>query len=341
MALEPMVVEKIEEHRNRVWWNKTIIAVGLGAAILLAVALLVLAVVVAATSSRSTLFSNLKDFTMMLAEALIFILVLMVGIPWAIFAYTRRDRRYFHDFFTSSVDIAEYGSAIQRITDSLDGLSIAVDMKTPRVSVIDVAGLASATFHDGEGYGIAITKEALKTDLTDQELEGLLAHEAAHVLLGEAIECPRFWSLPGILVPLWLWIVGLAGIASYVAEMSHAANGSMVAAAVFTFWIVSFVIAASGVMFARRLKKLQVVDELRADSIAAKITSNPQAIRDALRKLQAADLCGGLRCDEVRLRREEGKLYLSLVEQDDQEMNVRQSNLAEIKKGRWMASTVS
>ena len=160
-------------------------------------------------------------------------------------------------------------------------LAIAAGVKkTPKCYIIEDSALnAYATGFREENAYIVVTTGLIKK-LNRQELEGVLAHEMAHIKNND--------------IQLMLYVAGLIGIftlvgtfcyyASFAAPSNNSNNGNDKSKLIFFgLWILFSII---GVFFATLFKfKLSRQREFLADSTGAYLTRYPKGLADALRKI--------------------------------------------------------
>ena len=151
-----------------------------------------------------------------------------------------------------------------------------VGLKPPRLYVIEDASLnAFTTGFSSQNSAVVVTR-GLLNNLSRPELEAVLAHEAAHVVCNDC--------------KLMLTAVSSVLLFSFLAEVFfvsvfYGAKRNIFAAAV--IWCLGAACAVLGFVFAP-LGRLAVSRgcEERADSLAAWICRNPQALAGALKKIE-------------------------------------------------------
>lgn len=156
----------------------------------------------------------------------------------------------------------------------VDRLCLLADMQKPRVAVSDMpVANAFATGRSPDRSVVCVTRK-LVGDLNDQELEGVLAHELAHVAHRDVLVMTMAAAggvLIGTMFRLWLW-----GGGDSRKQNAPFVIIALVAGAV--MWAVSFLLT-------RLLSRYR---ELAADRAAAHLTMNPGALASALQKISGS-----------------------------------------------------
>ncbi len=144
--------------------------------------------------------------------------LIMISLPLSlilIFLYVYGSYMYGDGVVLASVNArpAE-GREYQYLRDTVEGLSIAAGIPTPKVYIIDSDELnAFATGRDPEHASIAVTT-ALMRELNRLELEGVIGHEISHIRNRDIL----FMTLVAVLV-------GLAAILSHIILRSFRYGG--------------------------------------------------------------------------------------------------------------------
>jgi len=161
------------------------------------------------------------------------------------------------------------GRRYDAIDRSVEQLARDMDIEKPRLMVADM-GVPNAFAVGRKGAGVVVVSEEIIDLLDHDELEGVLAHELAHIknrdvvimVLGQSIA-----SLVGIVVQ-WAYILGgNRNIGTYIAGMVLGTIAQMI--------VMVFVMAIS------RYR------EYVADEDAATYTNNPDAMARALEKISS------------------------------------------------------
>ena len=87
---------------------------------------------------------------------------------------------------------ADEHEAFQRFQSGLEGLSIAAGIEQPRLHVLDAPTVNSLAIRSGKVHSVAITAPTLEAGLSRQEVEAMMAHEVAHVMIGDGFARATF-----------------------------------------------------------------------------------------------------------------------------------------------------
>lgn len=169
--------------------------------------------------------------------------------------------------------------------NSVEGLAIAAQVPTPNIYVIpDQSINAFATGRDPAHASIAVTEGALKK-LNRVELEGVIAHEMAHVKNYDM----RLMTVTVILVGLIALLSDLF-IRSMWFGGGNKDNGGKGNAVILVVGIVLAILAP----FIAELIKLAISRrrEYAADATGAILSRHPQALADALKKIKKDSVQG-------------------------------------------------
>jgi heat shock protein HtpX len=162
----------------------------------------------------------------------------------------------------------------------VEEMSIASGLPMPKVYVVnDTAPNAFATGRDPEHASIAVTKGLLKK-LNRDELQGVVAHEMAHVGNFDI----RYSMLVGILVGTTVLISDffLRGLWFGRGGGRREGGGQLQIIMI----IVAIVLAVLAPLFARLLQlSISRQREYLADATAVRLTRNPKGLADALAKI--------------------------------------------------------
>jgi len=153
----------------------------------------------------------------------------------------------------------------------IDRLSQQADLPKPKVAVADTrVPNAFATGRSQSKSAVCVTTGLLQT-LDQEELEGVMAHELAHVKNRDVMvmTIASFLSTIAFLVVRWGWLFG--------GGRDRNGGGSFAIAIVISLvvWVVSFLL----------IRALSRYREFAADRGAAVITGNPSALASALLRI--------------------------------------------------------
>jgi heat shock protein HtpX len=175
----------------------------------------------------------------------------------------------------------------QQLHNLVEGLALAAGIPKPAVYVVDdPAPNAFATGHDPEDAAIAVTT-GLLAKLERSELEGVLAHELAHIrnhdirIMTLAVATAGAIALIADMFWRALWWGGINGGRSSRRKND---NGGAQVIMIIGFLVVLVLAPLAAAMLRAAISRSR---EGLADASAVEITRNPAGLRRALEKLQA------------------------------------------------------
>lgn len=160
--------------------------------------------------------------------------------------------------------------------DALEAVSTAVGTKPPELVALELPTANSISFLHMDNPAVGVTTAALRMDTTDSRAEALMAHELAHVMAGDiflSTSRRRFrrigYALDLMLVRPFVLLAFETGFALWLPFA-------------FVAWTVFVVLWLN-----LKTTSLFRNSDLLADSIAAKITSDPGALKETIIDLGA------------------------------------------------------
>ena len=190
--------------------------------------------------------------------------VIMLGV-FSIAQFFFSDKLALRSMGARTVDENEY----PKLHAQLGRLAQQADLSKPTVAVADNrTPNAFATGRSPSSAAVCVTTGLLET-LDDEELEGVLAHELAHVKNRDVavMTIASFLSTIAFLIVRWGWLFG--GRGRNQAPLVVAIIVSLLV------WVLSFLL----------IRALSRYREFAADRGAATITGNPSALATALMKI--------------------------------------------------------
>ncbi len=301
-GLEPQVIECIKHYRRRAFALRAGAACVLMAAVIAALAVYVVKLAGLA-GEGATHPAGAGPWVALGVVAAALALAVMLIDPGIIPVVSPKSFDSFKDF----------GNA-------LEGVSIAAGIEPPRLLATDLPTANSISIRYSGRPAVGVTTDALRAGLSPRHAEAMMAHEVSHILLGDVVldTSTRRWRLVGlslvaaIVLPFvflslaygfgpWIYI-GLVG---------------------WTVFTVVLINVAGRQVFRQ--------NDLLADSVAAKMTSDPGAIREAIVRLD-------------KMFRENEKPFTPgvrypmafFVSDAGEETAERIKNLEAIERGHWM-----
>jgi Zn-dependent protease with chaperone function len=263
------VMERIRFYRFSSLAERITIIAPLAFGVLMALVMLIVAI----AQGRCWIFQSISDFNRALAVlSTLGILALFAGITVA--RVRSMVRRNLKDFYRErDYDQAEYES----FKSALEGVSIGMGMSPPDLAVLGVPTVNSIAFREGRKPAVGVTAEALKAGLSRSEKEAMMAHEIAHLTLEDCFLASSSAAFEYAAYGLGLLFLLLAALVA-------------VAVNIYLLLFLLPLFAPLAVVFAdrrlrRRRKALYRHNDLLADSIAAKLVSDPACLRKTVEKL--------------------------------------------------------
>ncbi|NJN42553.1 MAG: M48 family metallopeptidase [Flammeovirgaceae bacterium] len=182
-----------------------------------------------------------------------------------------------------------------RIYNLVENLCMSKGMQMPKVHVIESEALnAFASGINQKSYTVTLTRGIINT-LTDEELEGVIAHELMHIRNKDV----RLLIVSIIFVGILSFIVDIAlRSVLYGGGGSRKKDKNSGGQLVLIILLVSVVAYILSLVFKFALSQKR---EYLADAGAAEMTRNPKALASALRKISGRADLGNVRGDVEQL----------------------------------------
>jgi heat shock protein HtpX len=200
-------------------------------------------------------------------------ITLIIGIIYSLIAYFSGRNMVMALAKAKPVTKREY----PHLYHTVEGLSLAAGIPTPKCYVIESKALnAFATGRNLENSAVAVTTGLLEK-LNREELEGVMAHEIAHVKNRDI----RTMMLAAVLVGV---IIILSDI--FLRSVIFGGGRDRDGKAQLIMIVVGIVLAILAPIFAELIKlAISRKNEYAADARAAVLTRNPRGLANALRKI--------------------------------------------------------
>lgn len=213
----------------------------------------------------------------------------LVGIGSAWLGYRFGDRAVLASSFARPVAAEEASPDVKRLMNVVTEMAIAAGVPMPRVHLIDEPDPnAFATGRDPDHASIAVTTGLLKT-MSRDELQGVVAHEVAHVRNLDIRTMTLVAALLGAVLLLSDWATRLRlGLppSRGSKRKSGASLGGPFMVVLLAVWLLTVLLTPLiGRLLATAVSRRR---EYLADASGAELTRNPLGLASALRKLQAA-----------------------------------------------------
>lgn len=169
-----------------------------------------------------------------------------------------------------------------RVYNLVENLCISVGMKMPQVNVIDTDVLnAFASGINDKTFTVTLTTGIINK-LSDEELEGVIAHELSHIRNRDV----RLLIVSIIFVGIFSFIMQVAFRSVLLGGGSHSSNNKDNKGGGAAIMVVILIASAVAYFFSILFKlALSRKREYLADAGAVEMTRNPLALANALRKI--------------------------------------------------------
>lgn len=217
---------------------------------------------------------------------------LVIGAGSAYLGYRFGDRAVLASSGARPVGPAEASPEVTRLINVVTEMAIAAGLPMPRVHLVDDPDPnAFATGRDPDHAAIAVTTGLLQV-MSREELQGVVAHEMAHVRNYDIRKMTIVAALLGAVLLLSDWATRMrlhlpAGDgARRDGRRRGGGPGGPLGLIVLAVWVVAVVLAPLvGRLLATAVSRRR---EYLADASGAELTRNPLGLAGALRKLEAA-----------------------------------------------------
>ncbi len=238
-------------------------------------------------------FITLKDFEQANAEFISVAPLVVVGVAiWFVISYF---------FNTQMIQAATHSQPLQRrdnmrVYNLTENLCMSVGMTMPKLYIIETDALnAFASGINQQTYAVTLTRGIINR-LTDEELEGVIAHELTHIRNRDV----RLLIVTIVFVGIFAAIADIAfrSVINSSFSSSRRKDDKGVGALI----MVVVIIVAAVVYFLSILFKLALSRsrEYMADAGAVEMTHNSLALASALRKISGHSTLEEVQNDEVK-----------------------------------------
>jgi len=211
-----------------------------------------------------------------------------VVIIWFLIAFT---------FHNKMIDAATGAKTLERkenmrVYNLVENLCMTEGMTMPKIHIIEDPGLnAFASGLSEKSYTVTLTRGIIDK-LTDEELEGVIAHELMHIRNRDV----RLLVITIIFVGIFSFVVQIL-FRSVLYGRGRSSNNKKDGRLIIIALIIAAVAYFLALMFKFGLSRKR---EYMADAGAADMTKNPQALASALRKVSGNHEISTVKNDEVK-----------------------------------------
>ena len=185
----------------------------------------------------------------------------------------------------------------KRVYNLVENLCMAQGMTMPKVNVMEDSSLnAYASGINSSTYTVSLSRGIINK-LNDAELEGVIAHELAHIRNRDV----RLLIVSIVFVGIFSMLAQIAFRALlYAPRQNRSSSGKGGGAGVIVMILIALAVAAIGYFFATLMRfAISRSREYMADAAAAEMTRQPRALANALRKISNNPNIESIKRDDV------------------------------------------
>jgi Zn-dependent protease with chaperone function len=175
LDLEPQVLESIQRSRRKRYVERALVIIPVSLALAAIVALMIF---------------SFKGNELVIAVAA---LIVAIGAVMGLVLAVQRNYRK----FTLQANIGPQPSR-ELFADKLDSVSIGVGIPTPELVVLQLPTINAVAFQKSGRPVVGVTESAASGQVSGRTAEAMMAHEVAHVLIGDMLRPMNAWSLRAI-----------------------------------------------------------------------------------------------------------------------------------------------
>ncbi len=205
-------------------------------------------------------------------DAFVLALVLTLVVAALVAGYLKSDRWVLGRFDDQFLEPE------RRVRGSLEQMALAAGVKTPVLYELDTGTLNAFAVGREPDRGIVVVTKGLIEKLEPEELQGVLAHEVAHIRDGD--------SMAGSLIALVAWLADRVFVASWYLLLLalRMIAGGLVSPMLVLLPVVSLLLPVGGRLAQMAFSRSR---EYLADVSAVLLTRDPEGMIGALQKLEA------------------------------------------------------
>jgi len=293
MGFDPKVLESIQEYRGKTRRNRLLLMTPFVLAVLFSLAMLLVTVL---AGKQITELFRLSDSNSMYLQnqTVVFVkiiagllaVVLVAGFGYNLYASVMYAQARF-ELFIDQRKLEWEPTTVDKFVEALEGAAIGAGVEAPALAVLDDPAANAIAFEGTDGgQGVGVTAGLLKADVSVSEVNGIIAHELSHLVIGENISAPTITDVefqPSLLMVIF----GISAAASLLvspASMLYVIVEIICVAAI----LATIMLIYRSETFIMKLLNLSYQhDDLLADSLAVQITRDPAALKSAIKKVDA------------------------------------------------------
>tara|TARA_B100000401_G_scaffold414077_1_gene334688 strand:- start:292 stop:1227 length:936 start_codon:yes stop_codon:yes gene_type:complete len=180
-----------------------------------------------------------------------------------------------------------------RVYNLVENLCMSQGMKTPKIFIIETEALnAFASGMNEKNHAVTLTRGIIDK-LEDHELEGVIAHELAHIRNNDV----RLLIISIIFVGILSFVVQVAFRSLLWGGGNNRRKGKTDGRVMIVILLVSLLVYLITIIFRFALSRKR---EYMADAAAVEMTKRPDALASALRKISGQSIVDEIRSDDVK-----------------------------------------
>jgi Zn-dependent protease with chaperone function len=299
MGFDPKILESIEKYRRRSRRDRLLLMTPFAVAVLFSLAMLLLTVLareqileVFRLSASDQVYLQTRTVLFVKLFAGLLTVILVAGFGYNFYAAVRYAQARF-ELFISDRLLQWEPTELDKFIEALEGASIGAGVRAPTLVVLDDPAANALAFETAEGaQGVGVTAGLLKADVSVSEVNGIIAHELSHLVIGENVSAPTLTDVefqPSLLLVLFGTFV-VASLLVSPASLLYVIVEIVCAVAIL---VALMLIYRSETFIMKLLNFSYLHDDILADSLAVLITRDPAALKSAISKVEAlARECG-------------------------------------------------
>jgi Zn-dependent protease with chaperone function len=293
MGFDPKVLESIREYKISARRERRSLVTPFVLAVLLGMALLLFTVLargwisdVFRIPAGGEQYIQQRAVLFMKWIAGLLAILLVSGFGYNLYAAVRYAQARF-ELFISDRQLEWEPTELDKFVEAIEGAAIGAGVAAPALVVLDDPAANALAFESADGtQGVGVTAGLLKADVSVSEVNGIIAHELSHLVIGENIREPALTDVE-FQPSLFMLVFGILVVTSILvvpASVSYMVIEILFAAAI----LAALMLIHRSEMFMMKMLDLSYQhNDMLADSLAVMITRDPAALKSAVTKLDA------------------------------------------------------